>query len=141
MGTEQNLVLDLTTLVPDRPTVRIKSSINPEGRFYEFRTREELSLVELQTIQEYGKKVVAVLENEERSPEDTRLAEDWVLELVGMIFHTKVEEEVLDELPLFTGLVPICQAFTRHCLQGSTSSLPPETNRATRRRAARTGAK
>lgn len=46
MSNSQTPVLDIDTLEPERPTVRIRTSSNREGKFYEIQTLDDLSLMD-----------------------------------------------------------------------------------------------
>lgn len=137
MGTEPTL--RLSTLVPDRPVVEIASSLHPDGRKYEFRTRDELSLEQLTDLEVMGERSEELAKKMEGgdklSSADARLLGDWTEQMLALAFHTELEPEVVKELTQ-QQRIQVMDAFT-------TASLTPTPNRGARRATSkkRTGAK
>lgn len=127
MGTTPSL--DLSTLVPDRITIRIESKLNPDGRLYELRKSNEMSVEQLQFVSSLGEKAEA-LESKGiagLSPEEARLLDDWTREILSLVMYTELESEVHDALNQEQRLA-ILNTFTE-------TFQPPAqpTNRATKR--------
>jgi len=91
MGTDVPLqnepVLDISTLAPERPTVRIRTEEHPDGELWELRVEHELSVEQLAILQQLGKSVDALeIDDEDLTPEQGRLLEQHVEELLDIAF-------------------------------------------------------
>jgi hypothetical protein len=114
MTTEPTLRLD--TLVADRTTISIVSTLHPDGRLYELRKGDELSMETLTELQVLGQKAEAVGERVDNlTQEDAKLLDDWTRRMMELIFHTELEPEVYEALNQGQRL-QVMQAFTDHSL-------------------------
>lgn len=92
-------ILDLDALV-DRPRVRIRSRLHPDGRLYEMRTRDELSVVEHKKVANRYRWVMEELSTDdlfEMTVEEAELLDDALDEMTAVIMRD-VEDQVLDDL-------------------------------------------
>lgn len=90
-------ILDLSTLAPERQTVRIKSSKHPEGKLYELATPNDLSLEDQQFL--YARAgVLDSLMGKRKLSRNQRDELRMVLDKGAAIVLLDAPTEILDEL-------------------------------------------
>lgn len=107
-------VLDLDALVPERPTIRIRTADHPDGKLWELRVRSELSIMEIQRIMRLSERAEALQGNEITVESMTTLSTS-IDDLLGMAIAGDYSGELKDVLTL-EHKVAIVEAFTSSCL-------------------------
>ena len=110
MGKE---LLDLDALVPDRPTVRIRTENDRDGKLWELRVRAELSIAEIQNIMRLAERVDAL--GSDMTLETMTTVQESTDKLLKIAFAGPYDEELRDVLTL-EHKVAIVEAFSTACL-------------------------
>jgi hypothetical protein len=125
MGTE--VILDLNTLVPDRPLVRIVSALHPDGKMYGMRVRDELSIFQVKTVENMARRV-AEFADRDITTEESKLMDQYLEDLLDIEFHDPLEPEVREGLDVHHR-ISILATFNTVCLrrgQQTTEELPAD---------------
>lgn len=119
--------LSLNALSPSRETVEIITALHPEGRLYEMRRGDELSIEMLTEITALGAQAEALAEKALNpttgevdldlvSPGEGKLLDDWTKRMLELVFHTPLEDEVYAALSQDQRL-QVMELFTKTSLQ------------------------
>lgn len=114
-------ILDLSTLVPVRQTVRLVTTHEPEGQLYGFRTRDELGLVQLKTLETRAKEMMKYNPEKLTGPQTVRMQQLLDDTLQDIVFADALPPEVMAELPI-SYKMKILDTFTEVCLRGLTQA-------------------
>jgi hypothetical protein len=93
-------ILDLSTLAPERETIKIQSKLHPKGKLYELASPDDLSVEDNAWIVNHA----ATLHGfsnvpDEHKTEDERLETDHLLAKALKLALPDLEDEVLSDLP------------------------------------------
>lgn len=130
MGNDAPL-LDLDALVPEHPTVKIRTPEHPDGKLWEMRTRPEFSILELKRIERLGQQATALGERTVTEYTEAELAQvtEMLEDLLRLVMFKPLDEQTLGALRLDQKLA-IIEVFTEVCMPA------PSTQNRTARRAA-----
>jgi len=113
----QQEILDISLFQPTRPTIRIRTEENPDGKVYELRIQDELSLEQLGEIIGLGEKVQHLQNSDEFEFDEA------MVELIGGFFDGMLRIAIVGDYDAeLKDLVPVVQkaqivtAFTETCL-------------------------
>lgn len=81
-------ILDISTIAPVRPTIRIKTLEDPEGKLYEVKTFKELSVHDQQFLYSRGNLLSELMEKNNLNDEETS---QLSLALDGMVMRIMVD--------------------------------------------------
>lgn len=91
-------ILDLSTLAPERPTVRIKTKADPEGKLYEMAVPDDLSLADQQFLYARAGRLDTLMSKAEPTTEE-RQELTMVVDKAASLILRDVPDQVMDELP------------------------------------------
>lgn len=114
-------ILDLNTLAPERPTIRLVSDQHPGGRLYELRVREEFGVQELVELGRLGQNAQKLYTNvggddEVLSDEQAALLETFLDDLLRRAFVADYDAEIKPQLNVWHK-VKVAEAFSTACFK------------------------
>jgi len=107
-------VLNLDLFEPERPTIRIRTAPGEEGKLYELRIKDELSIEAMSTIVGLGEKAEG-LQSGDMSHEEMVLFEEFIDGTLRIAFVADYDAELKGKLSVLQK-TEIVEVFTRVCL-------------------------
>lgn len=104
-------VLDITTIAPTRPTIRIKTKENPDGRLYELAVFDDLSIHDQQFLYSRGAKLEKLIEAKQELDQDQKGELELIVDGMLKLIVLDLPDEVLAQLG-GGNKIKIIEAFT-----------------------------
>lgn len=142
MGTAPVLVLDVTTIDRERPSVRIRTKAHPDGELFELRGEDDLGIVAAQRLQTLFEQAQAMSAGGINSIEQAQQIEAWVDEMLDAAFHRPLDDETRGELSdqkklqILQFFIDACAGWVGASKPGKTPATAPAPKRPRARAAA-----
>lgn len=91
-------VLDISTLAPERATIRIKSQEYPEGRLYELANAEDLSLSDQQFLYSNGLRLDALVKRRSELDQDEKDELNLIVDRMVALVVPELPESIRDRI-------------------------------------------